>query len=123
MAYFKGMGVNLQELYLSPDRMTSQAWDVVAKAAKWARANHEMLQDSHWVGGDPLKPAVAYGFGSFHPAMDNGKPKFSMLMRNPNPKSISVKTDLMGTLTALLHAGCSIVSRSAQAGATRLLFF
>jgi hypothetical protein len=34
--YF-GMGVNLQELYLSPDKMTAPAWDVVAKAAKWSR--------------------------------------------------------------------------------------
>lgn len=78
--------------------MSSEAWDIVAKAAKWARSNHEMLQDSHWVGGDPLKSTVAYGFGSFHEAMDNGKPKFSMLMRNPNAKSVSVKVDLMGTL-------------------------
>ena len=90
--YF-GMGVNLQELYLSPDRMTPAAWDVVAKAAKWARANHEMLQDSHWVGGDPLKPSVAYGYGSFHPDLD-GSARFSICLRNPNSKPVRVQMAL-----------------------------
>jgi hypothetical protein len=52
-SYF-AMGVHLQELYLSPDRMTAAAWDVVAQAAKWARTNCVVLDDSHWVGGDPL---------------------------------------------------------------------
>ncbi|QQL45026.1 alpha-galactosidase [Sulfuriroseicoccus oceanibius] len=64
-SYF-GTGANLLELYLTPSVMTEQAWDEVAEAAKWAKANEEILVDSHWVGGDPLKLGV-YGWASWSP--------------------------------------------------------
>ena len=53
-SYFAN-GTSLQELYLTPSMMTPEAWDDVADAAKWAHANADVLVDSHWVGGDPLK--------------------------------------------------------------------
>lgn len=62
-SYF-AMGVHLQELYLSPDRMTPAGWDAVATAAKWARRNRYVLSDAHWVGGDPL--VSVYGFASWN---------------------------------------------------------
>ena len=81
--YF-GMGVNLQELYLSPDLMTSAAWDIVALAAKWSRRNMPTFQDSHWVGGDPLehKMGVVYGFGSFGAEQN----RVIVTLRNPGMK-------------------------------------
>ena len=54
----------LQELYLTPSMMTSDAWDRVAEAAKWAHAHAEILVDSHWVGGDPLK-LEPYGYAAW----------------------------------------------------------
>ena len=82
--YF-GMGVNLQELYLSPDLMTPEAWDVVAKAAKWSRSNVEVFQDSHWIGGDPLEyqMGVVYGFASFSPRLKRA----TITLRNPSMKT------------------------------------
>ena len=31
--------------------MTDEFWDILAKGAKWARANENVLVDAHWVGG------------------------------------------------------------------------
>ena len=42
---FFGSGVQLQELYLSPDLLTRENWDDLARAAKWARANADILRD------------------------------------------------------------------------------
>jgi hypothetical protein len=63
--YF-AMGVQLQELYVSPDRMTRAAWDVVGEAAAWARRSSEVLLDSHWIGGNPVE-LEAYGYASWSP--------------------------------------------------------
>ena len=62
-AYF-GNGAMLQELYITPSMMTADAWDRVAEAAKWAHAHAEILVDSHWVGGDPLK-LEPYGYAAW----------------------------------------------------------
>jgi len=93
--YF-GMGVNLQELYLSPDLMTPEAWDVVAKAAKWSRSNVEVFQDSHWIGGDPLEyqMGVVYGFASFSPRLKRA----TITLRNPSMKTALYNLDLRNDL-------------------------
>ncbi len=77
-SYFAN-GSSLQELYLTPALMTPQAWDDVADAAKWAQANADVLVDSHWVGGDPLKLQV-YGYASWNPH------KATLMLRNPDDR-------------------------------------
>jgi hypothetical protein len=58
--------------------------------------NHELLQDSHWIGGDPLESRQAYGFASWkHSTPTHPQEKFALLLRNPNP------TPLISTLTLL----------------------
>jgi hypothetical protein len=106
---YMGMGVCLQELYLSPDLMTSEAWDIIGKAAKWARANNQVLQDSHWIGGDPLAPQTIYGFGSWSPIYNKG----ILLLKNPKEtRSVTNTARLPITLTkssdfsAFDAAGC-----------------
>jgi len=84
-SYFAN-GASLQELYLSPTLMTSAAWDEVADAAKWAHANADVLVDSHWVGGDPLKLEV-YGYGAW-----NWR-KGTLMLRNPDDKEQSISID------------------------------
>eukprot|EP00041_Stephanoeca_diplocostata_P029049 m.847507 g.847507 ORF g.847507 m.847507 type:complete len:769 (+) comp23485_c0_seq1:89-2395(+) len=86
-SYF-AMGVCLQELYISPDLMTPALWDVVAAAAKWARSRHSILQDSHWIGNDPL--SSIYGFASWSAINETG----IVLLRNPHPMVVSVNTHL-----------------------------
>lgn len=64
-SYF-GSGAQLQELYLSPALLTQENWDVLATAAKWARAHADVLQDSHWIGGDPAR-LEPYGWAAWRP--------------------------------------------------------
>lgn len=77
---FFATGTDEQELYVTPDLLKTEDWDVIASTAKWARANAEILKDSHWVGGDPgrLEP---YGWAAWMPA------KAFLTLRNPDQKS------------------------------------
>ena len=86
-SYFAN-GTSLQELYLTPSFMTSEAWNEVADAAKWAKANADVLADSHWIGGDPLQLQV-YGYASWN------KRKGTLMLRNPDdrPKMITLDID------------------------------
>jgi hypothetical protein len=59
-SYF-GTGTELQEMYITPSLLSPQDWDVLAEAAKWSRANAEVLKDTHWIGGDPARLEV-YGW-------------------------------------------------------------
>ena len=58
-SYF-GTGTQLQEMYITPSLLSTQNWDDLAEAAKWSRANADVLKDTHWVGGDPAWQQV-YG--------------------------------------------------------------
>lgn len=75
-----GCGAGIQELYISPHLLTPKMWDELAAAAKWSRANSDVLVDTHWVGGNPGKGEV-YGFGSWSPR------KGILILRNPAEKS------------------------------------
>jgi len=75
-AYF-GSGTQLQELYVTPSRLTSKDWDVLAEAARWSRTNAAVLKDTHWIGGDPGKLEV-YGWASWNPQ------KGIVVLRNPS---------------------------------------
>jgi hypothetical protein len=74
---FFGAGSALQELYISPDRMKLEFWTILAEAAKWAKANEDILCDTHWIGGSPINMEV-YGFASWTPA------KGIITIRNPD---------------------------------------
>lgn len=73
---FFGTGTQLQELYLSPELLTSRDWDDLAAAAKWARTNADTLRDTHWLGGDPAK-LEPYGWAAWSPG------KGIVTLRNP----------------------------------------
>jgi hypothetical protein len=74
---FFGTGTQLQELYLSPELLTSKDWDDLAAAANWARANADTLRDTHWLGGDPAR-LEPYGWAAWSPA------KGIVTLRNPS---------------------------------------
>ncbi len=89
-SYF-GTGANLQELYLTSDMMTEDAWDKVAEAAKWAKKNEKILIDSHWVGGDPAKLGI-YGWASWSPE------KSLLTLRNSSDKASELTINLTKVL-------------------------
>ena len=67
--------------------MTAAAWDALADAAKWSRANADVLADTHWVGGDPAKSEV-YGWAAWKPR------KGILSLRNPSDQLQTIALDL-----------------------------
>ena len=82
-----GCGTNLLELYITPELLSQQDWDVIAQAAKWARNHTDVLVDTHWVGGDPGQSQI-YGYASWVPQ------KGVLVLRNPNEKENSITMDM-----------------------------
>jgi hypothetical protein len=85
-SYF-ATGTQLQEMYITPSMLNSAKWDVLAEAAKWARANSDVLVDTHWIGGDPTLLDV-YGWASWN------KDKAVFALRNPSDQEQSYYLDL-----------------------------
>ncbi|HEX4155290.1 MAG TPA: enterotoxin [Acidobacteriaceae bacterium] len=85
-SYF-GTGTQLQEMYITPSLLTSANWDDLAEAAKWSRANADVLKDTHWVGGDPAWLEV-YGWASWAPR------EGILVLRNPSDKAQTIALDL-----------------------------
>lgn len=75
-SYF-GTGTQLQEMYITPSLLSQQNWDDLAEAAKWSRANADVLKDSHWIGGNPEWLEV-YGWAAWSPM------KSIIVLRNPS---------------------------------------
>jgi hypothetical protein len=88
---FFGAGTSLQELYIQPGKLTAADWHVLAEAAKWARANAEVLADTHWIGGDPGKLEV-YGYASWTPR------KGIVTLRNPDEQPHEFSLDVGAAL-------------------------
>jgi hypothetical protein len=84
-SYF-GSGTQLQELYLTPRLLNQKNWDDLAEAAKWSRASADVLVDTHWVGGNPVKNEV-YGWASWTPQ------KAVLVLRNPDSQPASFTAD------------------------------
>ena len=74
---FFASGTSLQEMYINPHELTSEGWDILAKAIKWTQQNKSALTDVHWVGGDPRKSEI-YGFASWNPK------QATLALRNPS---------------------------------------
>ncbi len=74
---FFGSGTGLQELYIQPGKLTDADWRVLAEAARWSRANADVLVDTHWIGGDPSQLEI-YGYASWSPR------KGIIILRNPD---------------------------------------
>lgn len=88
---FFGSGTNLQELYITPQRLTETMWDILARGANWSRENADILVDTHWVGGDPGKHQV-YGWAAWSPR------KGILVLRNPNDQNATLSLDIGAAL-------------------------
>ncbi len=78
-SYF-GSGTQLQEMYVTPSLLKERDWDELAKAAKWARERSGILEDTHWLGGDPGKLEV-YGWAAW------SRQGWVVTLRNPSDKA------------------------------------
>jgi len=80
-------GTQLQEFFVTPAMMTSEAWDVAAEAIGWVQRNADVLADSRGIGGDPSKGEV-YGFASWTPRMG------IVALRNPTGQAVPFAVDV-----------------------------
>jgi beta-galactosidase GanA len=85
-AYF-GTGTELQELYITPSLLSAANWDALAESAKWARANADVLADTHWIGGDPARLEV-YGHAAWTAR------KGIVVVRNPGDTPAAFQLDV-----------------------------
>ena len=84
-------GTQLQEMYITPSLLSTQNWDTLAEAAKWSRANADVLRDNHWIGGDPGRLDV-YGWAAWSPH------KSIITLRNPDARAQTMVIDLQRQL-------------------------
>jgi len=89
-SYF-ATGTELQEMYVTPSLLDAQDWDTLAYAAKWSRANADVLRDTHWIGGDPGRLDV-YGWAAWSPG------KSIVTLRNPGDRTQLAVIDLQHQL-------------------------
>jgi hypothetical protein len=85
-SYF-GTGTQLQEMYITPELLSTENWDDLAEAARWARSYGQTLKDNHWIGGDPAQLEV-YGWAAWSPAAG------ILTLRNPNEKEQTLNVDI-----------------------------
>jgi hypothetical protein len=103
-SYF-GTGTQLQEMYLTPGLLSEANWDDLAEAAKWSRANADVLKDTHWVGGDPAWLEV-YGWASW------SRRKGILVLRNPSDKPQKMAIDVGRAFELPADAARRYVARS-----------
>ena len=89
-SYF-ATGTQLQEMYITPSLLNRGDWDALAEAAKWSRANADILRDTHWIGGDPGRLDV-YGWGAW------SAQKSIITLRNPDAHAQAAVIDLQRQL-------------------------
>lgn len=107
-SYF-GTGTALQELYVTPQLLSSADWDVLAATARWARDNGPILKDSHWIGGDPGR-LEAYGWAAWSPK------KAIVTLRNPDSRPQSFLLDLPRALELPAGAPTAYAAKSLWSG-------
>jgi hypothetical protein len=107
-SYF-GTGTQLQEMYISPDLLSTQNWDDLAEAAKWSRSNAATLVDAHWIGGDPSHLEV-YGWAAWSPA------KGILTLRNPADRAQKFAVDVQSALELPARAPIRFSARSPWKG-------
>jgi len=103
-SYF-GTGTQLQEMYITPSLLTDDNWDDLAEAAKWSRANADVLKDTHWVGSDPAWLEV-YGCASWRPG------KGILVLRNPSDKEKTIPVKLQDVFELPSGAGQVYLAKS-----------
>jgi len=102
---FFGSGTGLQELYIQPGKLTAEDWRVLAEAAKWSRANADVLVDTHWIGGDPGKLQV-YGYASWSAR------KGIVMLRNPDVQPLDYALDVATAFELLSGADTKYLLKS-----------
>ena len=101
---YVGSGTQLQEMYITPSLLNEANWSVLAHAALWARKRSSILEDTHWIGGDPGRLQV-YGWAAWSPQ------GWIVTLRNPSDHVQTFSLGLQATLELPHGAPSSYVAR------------
>ena len=87
MMYF-GRGVMMWELYISPDLLTDEEWEVISNSLKWVKSNKDVLNKTKMILGNPLNREP---YGYVHLRSEKG----IIILRNPYvlEKEVNIKLD------------------------------
>lgn len=88
---FFASGTQCQELYITPDLLKEHHWDQLAQGAEFAKKHAAILQDAHWVGGNP-KAGNIYGWAAWSPDQS------FITLRNPAAQEQSFELNLQDAL-------------------------
>ncbi len=88
-----GSGSGLQEIYADGDLLDQaggKLWDELAACIAWIRSNADVLEDVHWVGGNPWDgtKGCVYGWAAWNPR------KCTLTLRNSDAAQQSLSTSL-----------------------------
>lgn len=103
-SYF-GSGTGLQELYISWRLLNSEDWDILAESALWSKKNREILEDTHWIGGNPENGKV-YGWAAWK------SNKGTLTLRNPSDKPATISIDIAKAFELPANAATKYVLKS-----------
>lgn len=110
-------GTSLQELYVDRNLMNAQdgaLWDELAKGIKWIRRNADVLDDVHWVGGNPwnkdAKEGSVYGWAAWN------RDKATLALRNSSDREKSLTATLRSILDVPAAVKGSITFRDSFDG-------
>lgn len=92
-----GCGSALQEIYADQDLLNQKdgmLWDELAANIRWVRRNRDVLDDIHWVGGNPWngKDGEIYGWAAWN------KKKCTLALRNSSASQKTLSTTLRAVL-------------------------
>ena len=80
-------GITMWELYISPDILTDDEWNVLSQSIKWAEANAGIMKTTYMTGGNP---AVGHTYGYLHFKDKSGL----IAVRNPKVESDVIRINL-----------------------------
>jgi hypothetical protein len=87
VVFYLARGVSMYELYVSPDKLGTGEWDVLAGALRWARDRFAVLSRGEMIGGNPGH-REPYGYAHFRGA------RGILAVRNPDVESRSLRVAL-----------------------------
>jgi len=103
LLYF-ARGIEMWELYISPDVLSEAEWDALAQGIRWAKDRFEILKWTDMVGGNPDK-LEPYGFLHF------AGPKGILAVRNPGMETMPMSLILSGSYGLAAEAKDLVLER------------
>ncbi len=97
-------GVQLKELYVTPDLLDQDWWRVLGRATQWAEAHAETLDHTRLIGGEP-KQGQVYGYVHW------GRNEGIVAVRNPDVRAGQLALTLAERPARLGPAGTWRVTR------------